>query len=170
VRRVGEGVDHAHREGLDVPSRQAAQLPADVVLVELADHRPVAGDPLVDLHGVLQRGQRLGLGPDDPAGQPAGDERPGDLQDLPEPPVVTSPTMAPLPSRIALVATVVPCSTEATSDRPMPAAAQTCSMPYSTPMAWSAGVEAVFARQVAPLPSSTSRTSVKVPPTSTPSR
>ena len=84
--------------------------------------------------------------------------------------VVTSPTVAPLPSRIALVATVVPCSTCATSLMSMPASAQTRPIPVSTPTAWSAGVEAVFARQVAPLSSSTSSTSVKVPPTSTPSR
>jgi hypothetical protein len=36
------------------------------------------------LHRVLQRGERLGLGPDDPVGQPAGNERPGDLQHLAE--------------------------------------------------------------------------------------
>ncbi len=87
-----------------------------------------------------------------------------------KPLVVTSPTVAPLPSRMALVATVVPCSTDVTSDRSMPASRQACSMPESTPIAWSAGVEAVLARQVAPLSSSTSRTSVNVPPTSTPSR
>jgi hypothetical protein len=69
-----------------------------------------------------------------------------------------------------LVATVVPCSTDATSDSSMPASAHALPMPVSTPTDWSAGVEAVLARQVRPLPSSTSRTSVKVPPTSTPSR
>ena len=84
--------------------------------------------------------------------------------------VVTSPTVAPLPSRIALVATVVPCSTWATSDSSIPAAAHTWPIPLSTPTAWSAGVEAVLARQVLPLASSTSSTSVNVPPTSTPSR
>ena len=87
-----------------------------------------------------------------------------------KPLVVTSPTVAPLPSRIAFVATVVPCSTCATSDRAMPASSQTFPMPASTPTAWSAGVDAVFARHVRPLASSTSSTSVKVPPTSTPSR
>ena len=45
----------------------------------------------------------------------------------------------------------------------MPASAQTLPMPFSTPTAWSAGVEAVLARQVLPLSSSTSRTSVNVP-------
>ncbi len=84
--------------------------------------------------------------------------------------VVTSPTRAPLPSRIALVATVVPCRTWATSPSEMPAASQTWLMPCRTPTDWSAGVEAVLARQVSPLSSSISSTSVNVPPTSTPSR
>ncbi len=87
-----------------------------------------------------------------------------------KPSVVTSPTVAPLPSRIALVATVVPCSTWAIALRSTPACAQTMSMPCSTPTDWSCGVEAVLARQVDPACSSTSSTSVKVPPTSTPRR
>jgi hypothetical protein len=57
---------------------------AHVVLVELADDGAVAGRALGHLDGVLQRGQRLGLGPDDPAGQPARHEGPGDLQHLAE--------------------------------------------------------------------------------------
>ena len=87
-----------------------------------------------------------------------------------KPLVVTRPTVAPLPSRIALVATVVPCSTCATSASEISAASQTWLMPLSTPTDWSAGVDAVLARQVSPVDSSTSRTSVNVPPTSTPSR
>jgi hypothetical protein len=69
-----------------------------------------------------------------------------------------------------LVATVVPCRTWAISLISIPASEQALPMPLRTPIAWSAGVEAVLARQVEPLSSSTSRTSVKVPPTSTPSR
>ncbi len=67
-----------------------------------------------------------------------------------KPAVVTSPTRAPLPSRMALVAMVVPCSTSPISPAPTPAAAHTCSMPRSTPTDWSSGVDAVLARQVSP--------------------
>ena len=86
------------------------------------------------------------------------------------PSVVTRPTRAPLPSRIALVATVVPCSTCAISRGSTPAAAQTFARPLITPSAWSAGVEGVLARHVRPVSSSTRSRSVKVPPTSTPKR
>jgi hypothetical protein len=86
VRGVGEGVDQRDGEGLHAPAGQPLQLLPDVVLVERAHHRAVAGDPLVDLDGVLQVGQRLGFGPDDPAGQSAGHERACDLQHLPEAP------------------------------------------------------------------------------------
>ncbi len=71
---------------------------------------------------------------------------------------------------MALVATVVPCSTWSTSGSAMPASSQTFRMPFSTPTDWSAGTDAVFARQVRPSVSSTSSTSVNVPPTSTPNR
>ena len=84
VRGVGEGVDQRDGQRLDAAAGQLLELGPDVGVVERADHRPVAGDPLVDLDGVLQVGQRLGLGPDDPAGQPAGHVGAGDLQDLPE--------------------------------------------------------------------------------------
>src|SRR6185312_6868423 len=43
-------------------------------------------------------------------------------------------------------------------------------MPTSTPTDWSAGVDGVLARWVAPVSSSMSKRSVNVPPTSTPSR
>jgi hypothetical protein len=104
-----------------------------------------------------------------PASPPGTNER-AICRTCRKPFVVTSPTVAPLPSRIALVATVVPCSTWATSESAMPASAHTLPMPLRTPTDWSEGVEAVFARQVAPVASSTSSTSVNVPPTSTPSR
>ena len=82
---VGVGVDEADAQGLDAAAGQGPQLGADVVLVELGDHRAVTGDASPDLDGVLQRGEGLGLGPDDPARQAAGDERPRDLQHLAEP-------------------------------------------------------------------------------------
>ena len=65
-------------------SLQLPQPAPGFVLVERGDHGAVAGDPFRDLDGVLQRGQRFGFGPDDPAGQAARHERPGDLQHLPE--------------------------------------------------------------------------------------
>ncbi len=68
------------------------------------------------------------------------------------------------------MATVVPCSTWPISAGSTPASAQTLSMPASTPTDWSAGVEGVLARWVAPVSSSMSKRSVNVPPTSTPSR
>ena len=80
--RVGEGVDQ--RDGQRVDPAQLRELRADVGVVELADHRAVAGDALVDLDGVLQRGERLRLGPDDPAGEPARHVGAGDLQHLAE--------------------------------------------------------------------------------------
>src|SRR5690348_597676 len=86
------------------------------------------------------------------------------------PAVVTRPTRAPLPSRIALVATVVPCRTWPIASTEVEAAAQTFSMPVSTPTDWSCGVDWVLARYDAPLSSSINRMSVKVPPTSTPNR
>ncbi len=47
--------------------------------------------------------------------------------------VVTRPTLAPLPSRIAFVAIVVPCRIAPTWSSVMPASWQTFSMPLSTP-------------------------------------
>ncbi len=49
------------------------------------------------------------------------------------PAVVTRPTLAPLPSRIAFVPMVVPCSTSPMSPCAIPAIWQTFSMPCSTP-------------------------------------
>src|SRR6185437_16681517 len=82
VGRVGEGVDQ--RDGERVDPRQLRELRADVGVVELADHRAVGGDALVDLDGVLQRGEGLRLGPDDPAREPARHVGTGDLQHLAE--------------------------------------------------------------------------------------
>ena len=86
------------------------------------------------------------------------------------PSVVMTPTRAPLPSRIAFVATVVPCRRFVIRSASMPAWPQIRSMPASTPSDESLGVDGTFARQVRPLLSSMSSRSVNVPPTSTPSR
>ena len=66
---------------------------------------------------------------------------------LRQPWLVSSPTLAPLPSSSALVATVVPCSTASRLRGSSPALAQTSTMPLMTPSAWFAGVDGVFASQ-----------------------
>ena len=84
--------------------------------------------------------------------------------------VVTRPILAPLPSRMAFVATVVPCITWPMFRGSTPASEQTFEMPFSTPIEESAGVEGTLARNVSPFSSSMSSRSVNVPPTSTPRR
>ena len=84
VRVVGVGVDERDGERLDAQAGQAGQRGAGAVLVEGGHLGPVGTDASDDLDGVLQVGQRLGLRPDDPAGQAAGHEGPGDLQHLAE--------------------------------------------------------------------------------------
>ena len=83
--------------------------------------------------------------------------------------VVIRPTLAPLPSRTALVATVVPCIICAISPGEMLAERQIFSIPASTPTDGSLGVDGVLARTCRPLSSSKRMRSVNVPPTSTPS-
>ena len=78
--------------------------------------------------------------------------------------------MAPVPVKIVLVATVVPCITEDISVGSIPALSQTLSIPLNTPIDESSGVLGTFAVYNWPVFSSTRRRSVKVPPTSTPSR
>nr|WP_241994933.1 hypothetical protein [Kribbella sp. VKM Ac-2568] len=68
------------------------------------------------------------------------------------------------------MATVVPWNTSPISDIGTPAAVHARSMPRSTPIDWSSGVDEVLARYVCPVSSSINRMSVNVPPTSTPSR
>ena len=79
---VREGVDERDRQCVD--PGQCGELGANVGLVQLPDQRAVRGDALVDLDGVLQRGERLRLRPDDPAGEPTRHVGAGDLQHLPE--------------------------------------------------------------------------------------
>src|SRR5262252_3307799 len=89
------------------------------------------------------------------------------------PSVVSMPTLAPLRSRSALVATVVPCTTRsvAPSSAPVsvPRSRASSAMPSITPMEGSSGVEADLAMVTRPSASTATR-SVKVPPTSMPMR
>src|SRR5207247_5335039 len=89
------------------------------------------------------------------------------------PSVVRMPTLAPLRSRSALVATVVPCTRRSVAARRARASAPSSRarspMPSITPMEGSSGVDADLAMATRPSPSTATR-SVKVPPTSTPMR
>ena len=64
-------------------SRRYASLAQQVVLVERRHHVALGADPLDGLDRVLEGGERLGLRPDDPAGQAARHERARHLQHLP---------------------------------------------------------------------------------------
>ena len=62
-----------------------------------------------------------------------------------KPRVVIRPVFAPAFWRRALEPTVVPWSTDPTSDAGMPAVARSCAMPVSTASSGRAGVEDTFA-------------------------
>src|SRR5436190_4124913 len=83
------------------------------------------------------------------------------------PAVVTSAALAPLPSRIMLVATVVPCSTRASEGAALPASSSARRMPVRKACDGSLGTDGVLARQIRPLEASCRAMSVKVPPIST---
>ena len=83
--------------------------------------------------------------------------------------VVRSPTRAPFDSSTAFVATVVPWRMLRMSPTSAPASPAIRLTPVSTPCEGSDGVDGVLTRWSEPLSSWTSRRSVKVPPTSTPS-
>src|SRR5262245_23821796 len=89
------------------------------------------------------------------------------------PSVVSMPTLAPLRSRSALVATVVPCTTRSVAPSSaavsVPSSRASSAMPSITPMDGSSGVEADLAMATRPSGSTATR-SVKVPPTSMPRR
>src|SRR5215813_1545493 len=89
------------------------------------------------------------------------------------PSVVSMPTVAPLRSRSALVATVVPCTTRSVAPSSgavsVPSSRARSAMPSITPMDGSSGVEADLAMATRPSGSTATR-SVKVPPTSMPMR
>ena len=84
--------------------------------------------------------------------------------------VTSSPTFAPFSSSTMLVETVVPCSTVRMSPGRTLARSSRAVVPSMIPTDWSSGVEGVFRSWMSPLRSSRSRRSVKVPPTSMPSR
>ena len=86
-----------------------------------------------------------------------------------KPLVVKSPTRAPFDSSTAFVATVVPWRMLRISPISVPASPAIRLTPVRTPSDGSAGVDGVFTRWSEPVSSWTSRRSVKVPPTSTPS-
>lgn len=83
-----------------------------------------------------------------------------------KPAVVTSAVGGVLPSRIALVAVVVPWNTRSTSPGARPARARTFRTALMKPAERSPGVEGVLATQSAPVAASVNVMSVKVPPTS----
>ena len=89
------------------------------------------------------------------------------------PSVPISPTTAPVPSSMVLVATVEPWTNSeqpvSTSPSGMPRSTATRASAACTPRLGSAGTEGTFATHVAPRASARTR-SVKVPPTSTPIR
>src|SRR6266540_6772300 len=83
-----------------------------------------------------------------------------------KPAVVMSAVGGVLPSRIALVAVVVPCRTRMTSPGARPASASALRTAVRKPAERSPGVDGVLATHVAPVPASANVTSVNVPPTS----
>src|SRR6185437_6428316 len=83
-----------------------------------------------------------------------------------KPAVVTKAARAPLPSRIMLVATVVPCSTRSSDVAAWPASPNASFTPVRKAWLGSVGTEGVLARQMRPLLASCSAISVKVPPIS----
>ena len=85
-----------------------------------------------------------------------------------KPSVTSMPVRAPRPSRIALVATVEPWKRSLIAARPASSSPTTRSTPVKKPRAGSSGTDETFA--VRTVPPSFSTTSVKVPPTSTPTR
>src|SRR6266851_2750723 len=84
-----------------------------------------------------------------------------------KPRVVTRAALAPLPSRIMLVATVVPCRTRSREGAAWPASASARRTPVKNAWEGSAGTLGVLARQIRPLFASCRAMSVKVPPIST---
>ncbi len=83
-----------------------------------------------------------------------------------KPAVVTSAVGGVLPSRMALVAVVVPWKTRSTSPGARPASVSTFRTAVMKPAERSPGVEGVLATQSAPVAESVNVMSVKVPPTS----
>ena len=84
-----------------------------------------------------------------------------------KPAVVTKAVLAPLPSRIMFVATVVPCSTRPSIGAWRQASSNARSTPVRKAWLGSAGTLGVLARQIWPFLASCRAMSVKVPPMST---
>ena len=80
--------------------------------------------------------------------------------------MVTRPTGATRPSTMALVTVVVPWASEAQASPGRSSARR----PSSTPCARLSGTVGTLHERTSPVTSSTEATSVKVPPTSTPTR
>ena len=83
-----------------------------------------------------------------------------------KPAVVMSAVGGVLPSRMALVAVVVPWSTRSTSGARRPASASALRTAAMKPAARSLGVDGVLATQLSPVTASAKVMSVNVPPTS----
>ncbi len=111
---VGEGMQQAHGHGLHAHAADIVRRRAHAVLVERLQHDAAGADALVDLEHARGGHGPLGL---DPGVEVclAGDILPPDRQDVAEAPCRDERGRArPCPSRIMLVATVVPCSTRST--------------------------------------------------------
>ena len=87
-----------------------------------------------------------------------------------KPLVVIRPVLAPLPSRMALVATVVPCMKRVTSAPEKPYSLWMTCTPSTTAADWSWREDGSLYTISSPVFSSTAQISVFVPPTSTPMR
>jgi hypothetical protein len=68
------------------------------------------------------------------------------------------------------VTTVEPCRTTPIAPTGRPSVSAAMRIPRSTPTDWSSGVDSTFSSVSAPVSSSSTSTSVNVPPTSTPKR
>ena len=86
------------------------------------------------------------------------------------PRVVMRAVRAPLPSSSAFVTTVVAWASQATSAGATPRPVVAAASASTTPRQKSRGVVGTFTTSIPPPASSTSTTSVKVPPMSTPMR
>jgi hypothetical protein len=161
VRGVGIGVDEEHRD------RETAlrdeRLPAARTASRSTGARTVPSDSTRS--GTSRRRSRGTTGSKPPRRpQVRGRSRRRISSTSRKPAVVITPTRAPLRSSSALVPAVVPCTTVARRARSGTRAA----MPARKPAAWSGRVVGTLATSARPVASSSTKTSVKVPPTSMP--
>ena len=82
VRSVEVGIHQRHGDGLHTVVDEALKCDAYFGFVERANLEPFRVDPAARLDRVLERRQRLRLGPHDPAGQSSRNEAARDLHDL----------------------------------------------------------------------------------------